>query len=140
MRIEKLLLSFFAILGGLIVAGVAFYFYQSSKTIPTTQMKTIQISTPTPTPAPLLLSIDSPADVSVTGNQTVTVSGKTVPGATLIISTDSNDQVITPASTGDFSTTVTIGDNENQIHILAIDPKGNEVEKVLTVTYSTQSF
>lgn len=140
MRAEKLLLSFFAILGGLIVAGVAFYFYQSSKTIPPSQVKTIEIANPTPTSTPALLTLDAPQDLSVTDNKTVTVSGKTTPGTTIVISTSTDDQAITPSATGDFSTTVTIGDNENQIHILAIDPKGNEAEKNITVTYSTQDF
>lgn len=140
MKIEKLLLAFFAVLGGLIVAGVAFYVYQSTKAIPPSQIKTVHITTPTPTSAPVLLRIDSPQDLSVTNNKTVTLSGVTNPQAVLTISTATSDQVITPASTGAFTTTVTINNDENQIHILAVDPKGAETEKTLTITYSTESF
>jgi len=39
MKIEKLLLSFFAILVGLVVAGIGFYFYQSTKVIPQAEVK-----------------------------------------------------------------------------------------------------
>lgn len=140
MKFEKLILSFFAILGGLIVAGVGFFIYQSTKTIPPSQVKTISITQPTPTSTPVLLALESPADESVTDNKIVTVSGKTDPNATIIISTDSNDQVITPASTGDFTTTITIDSDENVIHVLAINKDGEETEKVITVTYSTQDF
>lgn len=140
MRLEKLLLAFFAILGGLLVAGAAFYFYQSTKTISPSQVKTVRINAPTPTSVPVLLTLDSPQDTSVTNNKTVTVSGKTDPGATVVISTDSNDQVVTPASTGSFSTTVTIDNGENTIHVLAIGPNGQEMQKIVTVTYSTEDF
>ncbi len=140
MRFEKLLLSFFAILGGLLVAGVAFYFYQSAKTIPATQIKTVHITTPTPTSAPVMLTIDAPQDLSVTNNKTITITGHTDPQATIIVSTDIADQVVTPASTGAFSITVTIGNNENYLHVVAIAPNGQEVTKTLTITYSTESF
>jgi len=140
MKVEKLLLSFFAVLGGLIVAGVAFYLYQSTKAIPATQIKTVRIATPTPTSTPGILTLDSPQDLSVTDSKTVTVAGHTDPKATLVISTASTDEVITPASTGAFTTTITIDNDENYIHILAITPDGRETEKAVTVTYSTESF
>lgn len=140
MKFEKLLLYFFAVLGGLLVAGAAFYFYQSTKAIPPSQIKSIQITTPTPTGTPVILTIDTPQDGSVTDNKIVSLSGTTDPTATLIISTSTTDQTITPASTGAFNTTVTIGNDENVIHILAIDARGNEAEKSITVTYSTESF
>lgn len=140
MKFEKILLAFFAILGGLVVAGVGFYFYQSTKQISPSQMKNIRVTPPTPTSAPVLLTLDSPQDTSVTANKTVTVSGKTDQQATLIVSTDTIDQVITPSSTGDFTTTVTLDDNENQIHVLAIANNGQEAEKIVTVTYSTENF
>lgn len=140
MKIEKLLLAFFAILGGLLVAGIAFYFYQSTKAIPANEIKTVRVNPPTPTTAPVLLAVDSPQDTSVTDSKTVTISGRTDPKATVIISTDASDQVITPASTGSFSTTVTVDNGENNIHILAIGPQGQEMEKVITVTYSTEDF
>lgn len=140
MRFEKLLLAFFALLGGLLVAGGAFYFYQSARAIPTTQIKTVLLISPTPTTSPVLLTIDSPQDTLVTDNKTVIVTGHTDPKATLVISTNTIDQVISPSSTGAFSTTVTISNDENYIHIVAIGPHGEEVAKTLTVTYSTENF
>ncbi len=140
MKIEKLLLAFFAVLGGLIVAGVGFYLYQSTKTLSPSQIKTVHIMTPTPTTTPVVLVIDTPQDTSVTDNKTVTVTGRTDPKATVIISTDTSDQVITPSGTGAFSTTVLIGNDENYIHVTAVNSDGQEAEKVITITYSTENF
>lgn len=143
MRTEKIVLSFIAIFVGLCVAGVAFYFYQSTKVISPTATK-VAVTTSTPTPTPIdpnsLLSIQSPKDEAVVTSKTVTVNGKTDPNATIVISTPVDDQVATPSSNGDFTTTVTIDSGENQIIITAIAPDGQEVNKKLTVTYSTENF
>ncbi|HEV2339331.1 MAG TPA: hypothetical protein VGT05_01025 [Patescibacteria group bacterium] len=142
MKIEKLLLSFFAVLIGLIVAGVAFYFYQTTKVIPPNNVaKTIQMNpSPSPTPVSVYLNVDTPQDESVTANPTITIHGKTMPNATVIINALSEDKVILATSMGDFSTTTTLGDGENQISITSVAPDGSESQKILTVTYSTQDF
>ncbi|HET9947005.1 MAG TPA: hypothetical protein VFQ63_02985 [Patescibacteria group bacterium] len=140
MKTEKILLSFVAVVVGLIVAGVGFYFYQSTKVLPPGKLASVKVNPPTPTLPPVYLSIDSPQDESVTSNKTVTVSGKTVPDATIVVSTDTADQVITPSTTGTFSTTVTIGSGENEIHILSIGANGLETQKTITVSYTTDNF
>lgn len=140
MKIERILLSFIAVLVGLIVAGVGFYIYQSTKTIPANKLGTVQLATPTPTIATVLLTVDSPQDESVTDNKTITVSGKTDAQATVVVSTPTGDQIIKPSSQGNYSTSATISDGENIIHVTAIDPSGAQAEKIITVTFSTQSF
>lgn len=144
MRTEKVVLSVSAVLIGLLVAGVAFYFYQSTKVISPTAEKAVAVKTPTPSPTPLpdslILSLDSPKDESVVSSKTITVSGKAAVDATIVISTPVNDQTASPSSNGDFTTTVTIDSGENFITVTAIEPDGTEVTKKLTVTYSTESF
>ena len=145
MKLEKFILSIIGIFFGLLVAGSAFYFYQTVFQHQKSQQKNVKGTetkktlTPTPTPS-FFLNIDTPKDESVTNNKTVTVSGKTIPDATIIISTNSDDQVIPPSSQGDFSTTATIDTGENMITLTAIAPNGEEVKKTITVTYSTESF
>lgn len=143
MKLEKFVLSIIGIFFGLLVAGSAFYFYQRITAHPTDK-KVISVNTekgPTPSPTPsFFVNIDSPKDESVVDNKTVTIAGKTIPTATIIVSTGSNDQVVTPSSQGDFSTTATIDTDENQIIVTAIAPSGEEVKKAITVTYSTQQF
>ena len=141
MKTEKIILSFIAILIGLLASGVAFYFYQSTKTIPPSKLKTIAIVSPAPTTQPsIFLTIDNPKDEEVTDKKIITVSGKTTPDATVILSSQIADNVINPSSTGSFSTTVTITDGENEIQITAIAPNGEETTLKQTITYSTESF
>lgn len=140
MKTEKIILSLVAVLAGLLVAGVGFYFYQSTKTISNSNNKSISITPPSPTPMSSFLSITSPADEEVVDKKSITVSGHTEPNATIIIVTPLGDQVVTPAKNGDFTTTAVIDDDENFIEITAVLPNGVEQKEVRSVTYSTENF
>lgn len=142
MKTEKIVLSFIGILFGLLVAGVAFYLYQTTKTPPSEKKITVKKLTPTPTSieSSFFLNVDSPSDESVTDKKTISIAGKTIPNATVVVTGPSDDQVITPSTQGDFSTTTTIDDGQNQITITAIGPNGEEVKKIVTVTYSKEEF
>lgn len=145
MKTEKIVLSFIAVLVGLLVAGVAFYFYQSTKVISpnATKKETLVKLSPTKQPtttASLLLSLDQPVDETVTNKKTIVISGKTLPDATITVTTPIADQVVKPSSVGDFSTTITIDDGENPIYVIATLPNGEETTKTFTVTYNTENF
>jgi hypothetical protein len=143
MKQEKIILSFIAVLIGLLVSGAAFYFYQSTKIInpPKTNLS-FHATTPTPKPKQqtIFLNLNQPNDESVTDNKTVTVSGKTIPQATIAIITASDQQIVQPSSQGNFSSTVTIDDGENIIEVKAISPNGESKTIQKTITYSTQDF
>ncbi len=141
MKTERIIISFIAVVVGIIAAGIVFYIYQSTKTVPPHKTKTIAPISPTPTStAENILTIDLPNDEDVVDKKTITVSGKTLSNATLLISTQSSDNVVSPSATGTFSATVTIDDGINQITITAIAPDGQEQKITRTVTYSTESF
>ncbi|MBI4078698.1 MAG: hypothetical protein HY429_00130 [Candidatus Levybacteria bacterium] len=141
MKTEKVVISFIAIAIGLFVAGVAFYFYQKSKTVSLTQTATITKTSPTSTPkSSLFLIIDEPTDEDVIDAKTVKVSGKTIPNATIIISTTITQEVVRPAKNGSFSVTVTIEDGQNLIDIISIAPTGEEIQDARTITYSAENF
>src|SRR5437879_5978788 len=111
MKAEKFLILAFATIIGITIAGFAFYFYQSQKTIPKSQIHTIAIQSPTPTPkSGLFLTVDLPKDEDVTDSKTITVKGKTIPQGTLVITTDVDQQVVVPAGNGDFSASIDIDD------------------------------
>lgn len=143
MKKEKVVLSFIAVVLGLLVSGVAFYLYQSTKTVPDAKTKTISIK---PSVAPdletssIFLSLDSPKDESVVDKKIINVTGKTVKDAVVVVSTNIDDEVISPASNGNFSTTVNIEDGQNQIEVTAIAPNGEEEKAIRTVTFSTETF
>ena len=139
MKKEKVVIFFIAVTIGLIFAGVAFYFYQSTKTIPQAKQKATATPTPTP-PAAVYLSITEPADETVTDKQIITVSGQTITDGTITILTKANQRVIKPTLTGTFSTTVNLDDGENLIKVIVLGADGQIQETDRTVTLSTESF
>lgn len=142
MKSERVILSFVAIIVGLVVAGVAFYFYQMTKTVSEPgKQKIAQGKNPTPTPDKnLFLSVETPKNEEVVEKKVVSVAGKTVSSATIVVSSEIEDTVVKPAKNGDFSVTQTIGDGANLIQITAIFPNGEEKSVYRTVTFSTENF
>lgn len=144
MKAEKVILSFVAVIVGLVAAGIAFYLYQMTKTIPPEKNQTIAVKTkvsPTPTPRnENFLTVENPKDESVSANKTINISGKTIPNSTIIVSTENNDQVVTPSGNGDFTLSTTVGEGTNLIQITSVFPNGEEKKVLRTVTYSTESF
>lgn len=141
MRREKFLLLLIASTVGLLVAGVAFYIYESSKTIPTEKIKKVVKIVPTPTPKPsIYLNISSPKNELVVDKKILTVSGKTVPNSNIIVLSPIDESAGSTSSDGNFSTTVNLEDDQNIIRITAIAPNGETITEARTVTYSTESF
>src|SRR5438105_2475636 len=101
MRLEKILLSFVAIIVGLVAAGAAFYLYQMTKVLPAQKAQPVVVSpTTSANPSPdtgNILSLDSPKDEQVFDNKQLTINGKTLPDATIIVTTEDGDQVVKPA-------------------------------------------
>ncbi|MBI4096536.1 MAG: hypothetical protein HY425_02335 [Candidatus Levybacteria bacterium] len=141
MKKEKLILSFIAIVFGLLAAGGIFYILQAAKTVPANNANIASLISPTPTPIPsVFLTIDRPKDEEVVTSKILTISGKTVSNAVIVIITDSSEDVITPASNGNFSATVKIDNDQNIIQITAIAPNGEQVTVKKTITYSQEEF
>lgn len=141
MKQERVILSFIMVLIGLVVAGIVFYFYQSTKTINSPRTNLINVPTPTPTPKPkIYLNLTSPSDEEVVNNKTINITGQTNPGATITIVTSSSQQVIEPSSLGNFTTTLTLNDGQNIIKVWALNPNGDTTSLQRTVTYSTDNF
>lgn len=144
MKAEKIILSFVAVLFGLIAAGVAFYYYQSTKSPKIAQNQpTITQAPLQPSPTPVdtnILTVETPKDEEVVTKKIITIAGKTVKGAVVTVSTEDSDQVIKPADNGEFTLTQTIPDGTTQIQLHAIFPDGAEKTLTRTITYSTESF
>lgn len=143
MKAEKVILSFIAIFIGLVAAGVAFYVYQMTRTVSPEKSQTISLDNKSITPTPdasHLLIVESPKDEEVVDKKIISVNGKTKNDATIIVSTESTDEVVKPASNGNFSVTQTIPSGTSIIHVTAIFPNGEERHVARTVTYSTENF
>lgn len=142
MKQERVILSFVMVLIGLLVAGLIFYLYQSTKVIPQSNLANNNNETsPTPTPkSSIYLILNQPSDESVVSNKTLQISGKTSPGSTVTIITASDQEVIKPTTDGNFVTTTVLDDGQNIIHVQAISPDGQTYSIERTVTYSSESF
>lgn len=79
------------------------------------------------------LTISSPANGASVTVATVTVRGKTAPGADVSI----NDVEVKADSSGNFSGAVALDEGENFIAITAVDSDGNSADQELTVTYNS---
>ncbi len=141
MKKEKTVLSFVAVFIGLIVAGVAFYIFQLTKTLPPQATKTEVVRTPTQAPkSGMFLTIPEPNNEVISDSKTVKIAGKTLPNSVIIVATKANQEVIKPVSNGDFSTTVTIEEGVNLIRITAIAPNGEEKTVLKTVSFTNEDF
>ncbi len=141
MKTERVVLAVIAVIFGLAVAGVAFFIYQSTKVVPDNKIQTIKATPPTPTPSSSIsLTIDSPSDESVTDKRSISITGKTAADATIVLNSSTDDQVVTPASTGAYSISTSLSDGANIITITAIAANGDETTKTITVTSSTEDF
>lgn len=141
MKQERVILSFIAVLIGLLAAGILFYFYQSTKVINNSNSSVILSPTPaTNTKSNIFISINQPSDEAVVENKTLQISGKTIPDATIVIITDANQLVLEPTKDGNFSTTITLDNGQNLITIQAIAKNGETVNVKKTITYSTEDF
>ncbi|HEX8931876.1 MAG TPA: hypothetical protein VF810_01850 [Patescibacteria group bacterium] len=143
MKAERVILSFVAVIIGLIAAGAAFYLYQMTKIVPDKD-KTLSLITkmsvsPTPDSANLL-TVDAPKDEAVFDKKVITISGKTRSDATIIVNSEDDDQVIKPAANGNFSITQNIPNGTSILHITAVFPNGEENTVTRTVTFSTENF
>jgi hypothetical protein len=139
---EKVILSIVAALLGLSVAGGAFYIYQMTRTIDEPkERETTSLIQPSPSPQSTdYLIVDNPKDEEVVDGRQITVSGKTLPGSTIIVSSDVADEVLKAADNGNFTTTHTIGEGVTVIRITAVFPSGEEQSITRTVSFTTEDF
>ncbi|MDP3941847.1 MAG: hypothetical protein Q8Q49_06085 [bacterium] len=89
---------------------------------------------PTQTVQSLFLNIDHPKDQDSAINGELLVSGKTLPHATVLIFTDSDDTSVESDDQGAFEGTVLLGSGESVVRVTAYDGNGNEKTQTLSVS------
>ncbi|HUD44811.1 MAG TPA: hypothetical protein VMR41_04670 [Patescibacteria group bacterium] len=145
MKSERIILSFIAVLVGLMAAGGTYFIYQhyvKSSNKSSVLNAAVKQITPTQTPRNSndYLIIQNPSDEMVTDSRSLQVNGKATKDSTIIVSTPSTDQVAIASADGSFSLTTTLDDDTNILQITAIFPDGSEQKTLKTVTYSTEDF
>ena len=141
MKKEKIILSFTAALIGILVAGASFFIYQSTRKVDTSDIKKITIGKVAPSPASsVFLTVERPRDEEVVDKRVITVTGKTIPEAKIVILTQTTEEAGVAASNGNFSMEITLDKNENIIEISAIAPNGEIAKVKKVVIFTTESF
>ncbi len=142
MKKEKIVLAFVAAVIGLLVAGILFYIYESTRTVSTSKLQTNTSSNAEQTlPSNnIFLNLSKPTDESISDTKVVEIMGKTKSDATVVVLTSLDEKIVAPAADGTFSTTINIDDGENVIEITAIAKNGQEQKVIRTVTFSTEKF
>jgi len=141
MNKEKIIISISAIVVGTILAIIALYFYQSTKKVDPSSIKSISIEKPSPTPTSgLFLTITSPNDEIVTNERILEIKGKTTKDVKILVVTPTDEQAAIPTNDGNFSTDITLGPDTNIIEIIAVSPNGESVKVNRVVSYTTESF
>lgn len=122
---EKILTVFLGLLvGGLLAGG----YFASGKLLPLLNGKkpetiTIRQNQKTaPVANPALLSLQAPEDFLSTTETTIAVSGKSVPGAKLVIFSNSDQKIATVAANGTFAIDIKLESGDNEITVTAFDP------------------
>lgn len=107
-----------------------------NKTQTPDQETTTQVDVVTPTPS-FFLEVSSPEDQSLSNEAKITLSGKTQPGATVVVAYETAEDIVDADENGAFASNITLVAGTNEIIITAFDANGNQVNKTVNVVYST---
>ncbi len=138
---ERIVVVFIAIAIGLVATTLVFFLYQQTKTLPNTVVTKNNTISPTPEDKKSsILTVDSPANESISDKRSIVVKGKTDPAATVVVSTNQEDSVVKPTADGKFSVTIAIDAGANKVITRAIMPNGESATDTRIITYSTEDF
>lgn len=100
---------------------------------PSSQSGDSMAASPTGQPSnDISLTVAEPADKSTVSAASVTVRGKTVAGADIFV----NDTEGKADADGNYAVSVSLGEGDNPLVVVANDANGNSAEKDITVTYA----
>lgn len=85
------------------------------------------------------LSIDSPLADSIENASDLLVSGSATPGATLIIQTDGDDEVVMAKEDGKYAGKITLVEGKNDVTVTSYSEDKMDT-KTVTVFYTEENF
>ncbi len=91
-------------------------------------------------PKSFTLTLDQPADETLSYQVSILLSGKTSPRLQVLISTDTDDQVMESKSDGSFSVTLNLDEGVNNIKVAVFDLTGDIRETERLVYYSKEKL
>ena len=90
-----------------------------------------------PTAVPMFLAVDNLQQEVVVVDGEVLVSGKTVPNATVLIYSDTDETSLQSKADGSFESTILVNDSSGLVRVSAINEAGEEANVTFTVTDNT---
>lgn len=99
----------------------------------------VALTTPTPTPSSLTLTLESPKEDYISTESSVLVAGKSKSEATIVVSTNLSDYVLTASQDGSFSQEVDLEEGENVLTVTSYGPASKEETIERSVIYAKES-
>ncbi len=84
-----------------------------------------------------VLEVTEPQDGSISNKEGITISGKTLPEATVVIVWEEGEDILVADEKGLFEAEITLVGGENLIEVTAYAENGDQETKTITVVYST---
>lgn len=141
MKKKRIFTTFLILLIGCLFALAGFYLYQQSKIIKPSKIKKIVLEEPSPAPeSTIFISISKPEDEEISTTRNLTISGKTIPNAKIVILTTTTQEAGVAAKDGSFTTDINLDEGENIIEISAVADNGETAKIKRTVIYTTEDF
>ncbi|MDO8487950.1 MAG: hypothetical protein Q7S31_01370 [bacterium] len=127
---------------GLVITFGIWTANRSLKNLPVNPASTPLTVAATPTPSSdqaqkVSLALTTPADEALVTTNKITVSGKTVAAAAVIILSENGQQALAADDKGEFSLEVSLVGGYNTIRVIVFDKDGNTTEQSVVVTYTT---
>ncbi|MBI2334875.1 hypothetical protein HYU96_03665 [Candidatus Daviesbacteria bacterium] len=88
----------------------------------------------------LRIDLDQPDDNLLTFQSSLIISGSTLPGLAVLISTDTEDSVIESTKDGSFSTVIKLEEGVNNLMVIVFDEKGDSKSIERTIYYSREKL
>ncbi|MBI4130514.1 hypothetical protein HY468_04310 [Candidatus Roizmanbacteria bacterium] len=133
-----------AIVLGLILGGVVALMFtrlpQQLLGINSAEISPTPNPTQPPLPSPFLseealtIEVVFPEDQALTHEEKMTVSGKTKPGASVVVTSPTDEMVTNAKDDGTFSAEITLSEGANELFITGFI-NGSEAEKIIVVNY-----
>ena len=138
---------------GLVITGAFLLGPHTIKSFPTISWPSINLSLPqfgkksepAPVPtqqittAPNELSIDSPQSEMIATTQEFLVSGKAIPGSTIVIEGETDEVVTTTNADGTYAGKITLSEGKNTITVTSVMPDKQQ-SKLATVYYTQEKL
>lgn len=94
----------------------------------------------TSAPVSLTLNLSNPDNDLLVFDSDLLIQGKTSPGATVIISSNEDDQVLEVNNQGEFSTTLILESGVNKLTVSSFDNSGSNKSEDRTIYYSKEKI